>query len=104
MVKCLGICFSLCCALCSPPQRTRGGSNTAATIKREPNSKAMGTQPTNITFYYYFLYLFYACGTQILVRYRPRCMVHTEKTQAYIELFSEKLAIVCRAYPILLLQ
>lgn len=37
MVKCLGICFSLCCALCSPPQRTRGGSNTAATIKQEPN-------------------------------------------------------------------
>lgn len=39
MVKCLGICFSLCCALCSPPQRTHGGSNTAATIKREPSPR-----------------------------------------------------------------
>lgn len=37
MVKCLGICFSLCCALCSPPQRTHGGSNTAVTTKRESN-------------------------------------------------------------------
>lgn len=58
MVKCWGICFSLCCALCSPPQRTRGGSNTAATIKKETQSswgqnKAEGT--ANITFYCYLL-------------------------------------------------
>lgn len=37
MVKCLGICFSLCCALCSPPQRTHGGSNMAVTTKKETN-------------------------------------------------------------------
>ena len=60
MVKCWGICFSLCCALCSPPQRTRGGSNTAATIKKETQSswgqnKAEGT--ANITFYCYLLCL-----------------------------------------------
>lgn len=60
MVKCLGICFSLCCALCSPPQRTRGGSNMAATIKREANSRetTRKSQPAVITFYYNFLCLF----------------------------------------------
>lgn len=45
MVKCLGICFSLCCAPCSPPQRTRGGSNTAATIKKEPNPHEIKIKP-----------------------------------------------------------
>lgn len=102
MVKCLGICFSLCCALCSPPQRTRGGSNMAATIKREQNpreteEKKEKGQPAVITFYYVFF--FCICSTRrtkSLVRYIPAC--------AYIELFSEELAIIRRAYPVLLLQ
>lgn len=109
MVKCLGICFSLCCALGSPPQRTRGDSNMAATIKGEPNPHEIkinphNTQPTTLTFYYYFLYLFYAFRTNILVRYRLCCIAHTTQTRAYIELFSEELPVVCRAYPVLLLQ
>lgn len=32
------------------------------------------------------------------------CIVHTAQTHAYIELFSEELAIVCRAYSVLVLQ
>lgn len=45
----------------------------------------------------------------MLVRYRLRCAVHTTKKNkkklgAHIELFSEELAIVCGAYPVLLLQ
>lgn len=31
------------------------------------------------------------------------CIVHTAQTHAYIELFSEELAIVCRAYSVLVL-
>lgn len=45
MVKCWGICFSLCSALCSPPQRTRGGSNTAATVKKEDNPREIRINP-----------------------------------------------------------
>lgn len=30
--------------------------------------------------------------------------IHTTQTRAYVELLSEELAVVCRAYPILLLQ
>lgn len=45
MVKCWDICFSLCCALCSPPQRTRGGSNTAATTKKEPTCHEIKIKP-----------------------------------------------------------
>lgn len=45
MVKCWGICFSLCCALCSPPRRTRGGSNTAATVKKGDNPRQIRKNP-----------------------------------------------------------
>lgn len=45
MVKCWGICFSLCCALCSPPRRTRGGSNTAATVKKGDNPREIRKNP-----------------------------------------------------------
>lgn len=45
MVKCWGICFSLCCALGSPPRRTRGGSNTAATVKKEDNPPEIRINP-----------------------------------------------------------
>lgn len=45
MAKCWGICFSLCCALCSPPQRTRGGSNTAATVKKGDNPREIRINP-----------------------------------------------------------
>jgi len=67
MVKCLGICFSLCCALCSPPQRTRGGSNMAVTIKRKSNPREMKIKPTNKTFYCCFLYLLCTCWTNIFI-------------------------------------
>lgn len=45
MVKCWGICFSLCCALGSPPRRTRGGSNMAATVKKEDNPPEIRINP-----------------------------------------------------------
>lgn len=82
MVKCWDICFSLCCALCLPPQRTRGGSNTAATNKKRTKSswdkhKATGTEPTHIIFYYYFLYMFCACRTNI---YSMLCVIHMAQT------------------------
>lgn len=98
MVKCWGICFSLCCALCSPPQRTRGGSNTAATVKKEDNPREIRINLQHQD-----------CKHNILLppslcvrRSRDRCL--RAAAPAYIEFFSEELAIICRAYPVLLLQ
>lgn len=98
MVKCWGICFSLCCALCSPPQRTRGGSNMAATIKQEDNPREIRINPQHRDCKHNIL-----LPPSVCVRCsRDRCL--RAAAPAYIEFFSEELAIICRAYPVLLLQ
>lgn len=106
MVKCLGICFSLCCALCSPPQRTHGGSNTAVTTKRESNShvkkKEIKPQVQSLLTKHFIAF----CFPELVVSL-PDKHLHPHQLYsccAYIELLSEKLAVVSGANPVLLLQ
>lgn len=102
MVKCWGICFSLGCALCSPPQRSRGGSNMAATIKEGKPIPVRGKQSRGYTALEHNVLLL---PPALIRRVRGRdAGSGAVSLKAHVELFSEELAIVGRAYPVLLLQ